>query len=111
MKHLISWLIASAVVMFALPWLAVTFVNSDSGMAVCFVLLFALNPIYAIICGSYAGKNVKQLWVLPLITAVFFLIGTWLLFDMGEKAFILYALIYLALGIAAMLISTTIKKR
>lgn len=34
-----------------------------------------------------------------------------LFFDMGEKAFILYALVYLLLGGAAMLISMFIKKK
>ena len=74
-KNIILWLAASAVVMLAFPWLAVTFVKGDAGMAVCF------------------------------------LIGTWIFFDMGETAFILYAAAYLALGIAAMLISVFIRKK
>ena len=52
----------------------------------------------------------KHLWSLPIISAVLFLIGTWVFFDMGETAFILYAVIYLALGIAAMLLSMFIGK-
>ena len=110
MKKLISWLIASSAVMLALPWLAVTFIKGDGGMAACFILFFALNPIYAITSGISAGKDLRTLWALPIITAVFFLAGTWLLFDMGETAFILYALIYLALGMAAMLLSAFITK-
>lgn len=45
----------------------------------------------------------KRLWSLPVISAALFLIGTWVFFDMGETAFILYAAVYLVLGIAAML--------
>ena len=41
-----------------------------------------------------SGKDMKHLWSLPIISAVLFLIGTWLFFDMGETAFILYAVIY-----------------
>ena len=52
----------------------------------------------------------KHLWSLPIISVVLFLIGTWVFFDMGETAFILYAVIYLALGIAAMLLSMFIGK-
>lgn len=111
MKKITPWLIASAVVMLAFPWLAVMFIKGDGGMAVCFILFFALNPIYAICAGAYAGKDVKRFWILPIITAVFFLTGAWLSFDMGEKAFILYALAYLLLGIIAMLISMFIKKK
>ena len=80
-------------------------------MAICFVLFFALNPIYAICVGAAAGRDGRKLWALPVITALLFLIGTWLFFDWREKAFVLYALIYLFLGIAAMLISMFIKKK
>ena len=111
MKKIIHWIIASAVIMLALPWLAVTFIKGDDGMAVCFILFFAWNPVYAIFAGVYAGKDIKRLWILPIITALFFLAGTWLFLDMGEKAFILYTLVYLFLGGAAMLISMFIKKK
>ena len=107
MKKMIPWIIASAVIMLVFPWLAVTFVKGDGGMAVCFILFFALNPIFA---GAQAGKDVKRFCALPMITAILFLAGTWLHFDMGEPAFFLYALIYLLLGAAAMLLSAFIRK-
>ena len=110
MKKMMPWIIASAVIMLVFPWLAVTFVKGDGGMAVCFILFFALNPIYAIFAGAQAGKDVKRFWALPMITAILFLAGTWLHFDMGEPAFFLYALIYLLLGAAAMLLSAFIRK-
>lgn len=97
--------------MFVFPWLAVTIIRSDAGMAACFILFFAVNPIYAIVSGIYAGKDLRTLWALPIITAVSFLAGTWLYFDMGETAFILYALIYLGLGTAVMLLSAVLKKK
>ena len=111
MKKLILWIIASTVIMLAFPWLAVTFIKGDGGMAVCFILFFVLNPIYVICAGVYAGKDKKRLWALPILTALFFLAGTWLFFGMGEKAFVLYALVYLFLGVIAMLISMFIKKK
>ena len=111
MKKIISWTIVSAVIMLVLPWLSVTFIKGDGAMAACFILFFCINPIYAICAGAYAGIDIKIFWILPIITALFFLAGTWLFFDMGETAFILYALIYLLLGMAAMLISMFIKKK
>ena len=110
-KNFILWLTASAVVILALPWLAVTLVKGDAGMAVCFLLFFAINPIYFVVAGIFAGKDMKHLWSLPVISAVLFLIGTWVFFEMGETAFILYAVVYLVLGIAAMLISMFIRKK
>ena len=75
MKKIFPWLIASAAILLALPWLAVTFVESDAGMAVSLFLFFVLNPIYAICTGAYAGRDVKRFWALPVITALFFLAG------------------------------------
>ena len=110
-KNIILWMAASAVVMLAFPWLAVTFVKGDAGMAVCFLLFLAVNPLYSVLIGAFAGKDVKHLWSLPVISAVLFLIGTWIFFDMGETAFILYAAVYLIIGIMAMLISMFIRKK
>lgn len=111
MKKMIAWLIASAAILLALPWLAVTFVENDAGMAVSLFLFFVLNPIYAICTGAYAGKDIKRFWALPVITALFFLAGAWWFFGMGESDFILYALVYLLLGMAAMLLSQFVRKK
>lgn len=110
-KNIILWVAASVAVMLALPWLAVAFVKGDAGMAVCLLLFFAINPIYFVAIGVFAGKDVKHLWSLPVTSAVLFLIGTWIFFDMGEMAFVLYAVVYLALGIVTMLISMIIRKK
>ncbi len=111
MKKLILWLAVSAAVMAALPWLAVTFIKGDGGMAACFILFFALDPLYAVISGIYAGKDIQKLWALPIVTALLFVAGSWLLFDIRERAFILYAFIYLVLGTAAMLVTFFMKKK
>lgn len=111
MKKIFPWLIASAAILLALPWLAVTFVKSDAGMAVSLFLFFVLNPIYAICAGAYAGRDVKRFWALPVITALFFLAGAWWFFELGESDFILYALVYLILGMAAMLLSQFVRKK
>ena len=111
LKGLMPWLLISAVIMLGLPWLAVTFVKGDGGMAVCFILFFAVNPVYAVVSGIYAGMDMQRMWALPVITAVLFLAGTWIMFDIGETEFILYALIYLGLGTGAMLISGAVKKK
>ena len=109
MKKLLVWMLVAAGIMLVLPWLTVTFVKGDIGMAICFLLFFAGNPVYAIISGAFAGKDIRALWAVPAITGLLFLAGTWLLFDPGETAFLRYALIYLALGSAAMLISHKIR--
>ncbi len=99
------WLAASAGIMILLPWLAVTFVRSDAGMAAVLMLFFLVDPGYCILAGFCAGKQIRCLWWLPMVCSGLFLAGTWLLFEMGEPAFLLYAGIYFAMGMGAMLLS------
>ena len=110
MKKLITWTMSAVLLMIGCPWLTVTFAGS-AGMVNCFILFFAINPLYSIVCGVFAGKDIKQLWALPVITAGLFLTGTWLCFEMGEPAFLMYCSYYLIIGIIAMLISAFINKR
>ncbi len=110
-KRIVLWAAVSAVIMLVLPWLAVTFVKGDAGMAVCFLLFYAVNPIYSLITGAFAGKHIKRLCSLPFILSVLYLLGVWIFFDMGEIAFIIYAVIYLILGILAMLVSMLIERK
>ena len=110
-NNFILWVMISMVIMLVLPWLAISFVKGDAGLAVCFILFFAVNPIYSVIMGVFSGKIIKSLWGMPVISAVLFLLGSWIFFSMGEKAFILYAGVYLILGIAAMAISMIIHRK
>ena len=105
-KKLIGWSIGSAAVMLLLPWAAVTFAKSDAGMAVVLILFFVIDPIYSIVLGIFAGKHMKEMWSLPVVTAALFLLGTWSFFGPGEDAFVLYAGIYLVIGLVSMLLSS-----
>ena len=104
-KNFTVWLMLSAAIMLFLPWSAVTFVKGDAGMAACFLLFYAVNPVYSILLGIASGKEIRQMWCQPILSSALYFMGTWIFFDMGETAFLLYAGIYLLLGMAAMLIS------
>lgn len=110
-KKPLFWLISSAGVMLLIPWLAVTFVRSDAGMSVMLLLLFCIDPGFCITAGYYAGKQIRRFWWLPGVSSGLFLAGSWLLFEMGEPAFLTYAGIYFALGMEAMLVSRLITVR
>lgn len=110
MKTFLRWFFSAAVLMIGFPWLAVSFAGS-AGMAVCFLLFYAVDPLFSAACGIAAGRNIRQLWMLPLVTAGLFLTGTWIFFEAGESAFRPYAGIYLAIGFAAMLIRAWICSR
>ena len=108
MKKFLFWTALAVVLMIGFPWLAVTFAG-DAGMAICFILFFAINPVFSAVCGVFAGREVRLLWPLPIITATLFLAGVWIFFDMGEPAFLIYCGGYLIIGGLATLISALIK--
>ena len=110
-KRLIFWLLSAAGVMLLLPWLTVTLVQSDAGMAAVLLLFFVVNPGFSMAAGYYAGKKIRYLWWVPAVTALLFLAGAWLCFEAGEPAFWTYAGAYFALGMEAMLVSRLITVR
>lgn len=110
MKKLVVWMIAAVLIMIGCPWLAVTFAGS-AGMAVCFLLFFTINPLFSAVCGIFAGKNIRQYWVLPIVTTGLFLAGAWLFFEMGETAFVIYGAGYLVIGVVAMLLNAMVEGR
>lgn len=109
MKKIRLWLLLTTMIMIVFPWLSVTFAKGDHGMAGCFILFYVLNPLYVIVSSIYAGKDMKELWMLPLMIALLFLLGTWMFFDHGEMAFVFYAVVYFVLGMLSMLISWIVK--
>ncbi len=111
MKKHALYTAATAFLMLALPGLTVRFVKGDAGMAVCFLLFFAVDPLWSAALGLFAGRDVKKRFFVPIIPAVLFLAGTRIFFDRGEKAFIFYAAVYLLLGTAAMLLSALLRKK
>lgn len=46
--------------MLGLPWLAITFVPADSGMAALLLIFFIINPAAAAASGIFAGKNISS---------------------------------------------------
>ena len=109
MKKLLIWTGAAAVLMLICPWLTVTFAGI-SGMAICFLLFYGVNPLFCAVCGVVAGQNIRRLWPLPILSPALFLAGVWLFFEMGEPDFLLYAACYLGLGTVCMLASAVVAR-
>ncbi len=104
-KIIITWIAVTVAVMFALPFVVARFASECSGMALCMILFFIVNPIYSAILGFRCGWGIHRMWNLPLVSSIAFLAGTWLFFDIMEVWFIIYASVYLIIGWTAMVIS------
>lgn len=110
-RNVACYLVSTAAVMVLLPWLTVKTVKSDAGFAVVLLLLFAVDPVWCAAAGTWAGKDCRRLWAVPLLSAALFVAGTWICFEPGETAFLLYGGIYLGIGLIAMGISHILQKR
>ena len=106
-----KWYLISLAVMFGLPWATVTFAPSDAGMAICFILFYAINPIFSVLIGAVAASGEENVWVLPCSSATMFIFGTWIFFDSREMIFIVYGCVYLAIGYSSMLVAKMIKRK
>jgi len=109
-KTLAAWIIAAAALMVLIPGLTVRFATT-AGMAICFLLFFYVNPVFALAGGVFAGFAPKERWFVPLIAPALYLLGCGLFFTVNEPAFWLYSGIYLLIGIIAMLICAWIRGR
>lgn len=92
------WLGVTVAVMFVLPFVVAKGASECAGMALCMVLFFVINPLYSAIIGFVSGKNLREMWSLPIVSAVAFLAGVWAFLDPGEAWFIAYAAVYLLTG-------------
>lgn len=110
-KIYVIWLVALAVIMFFLPWLADAFVSGNDALGVIFLLFFAVNPLCAAVTGAVSGTNVRAFWSMPLICAVMYLAAMWIFFEPGNTAFLLYAAAYLVIGGVFMAISWFITRK
>ena len=90
-----------AAVMLGLPWLSVRLIQGMEALAVCMMLFFCVDPLCAVFTGVTAGKHLRKLWWIPAVNALAFLAGTWICFEPGEPGFLLYAAVYLALGLVS----------
>lgn len=102
MKKTLILLGISVILFMICPWLTVLF-GGQNGMAICLIQFFVVNPLFFIIEGIFSGFTLKQHWWLPLASAAIYLLSTWILLEMGESAFITYAVLYLLVGAVAML--------
>ena len=109
MKKSICAILAILTVMFGLPWAAVTFADHDAGMAMAFLLFFAIDPAFSLCLGIYSGLAVRRRWFLPAVNGAAFLLGVWTVFDWGNPDFYGYAVAFLAIGLASMLAAAVVR--
>lgn len=101
MNRTLKLTIITVLVMMALPKVIAASAGSGA-MALMFILFYAGYPAYSAFIGWQAGKDIKKMWFLPVLSAGLFLLGAVLVFTPSEKLFYIYAAVYLVIGLLAM---------
>ena len=125
-KHvkLLLWTIITIVVMFALPIriILVTCVFNSSvtiNLTPMSVMVRYIAPVYSVIVGVVAGKEIKRCWILPLLSSVLFVITVWIFAILSDMLIDVYTLllftfgftVYLLIGMGSMLISSFVRNK
>ena len=96
-------IVTMLIVMFILPLIAVRIVSSDAGMALCFILFFAVNPLMVIALSVMAGTDIRKLWWMPFLAAVVFPVFFGIVVMELVMDLFVYSALYLAVGLLAMI--------
>ncbi len=90
-----------AAVMLFLPLLA-SFLPGKAVFAIAVLLFMAVDPLSALCIGIAAGRHIRRLWYVPLLTAALYWVGAALFITGGNTTIWVYAVAYLLIGTAAM---------
>lgn len=110
-KKLVFSIILSGVMMILLPFMTVDTSGTELGIASIYTNLYVVNPVYTLGIGIFAGTDREKLWSLPLITAVFFILGFGLIISFADILVYMYALCYLLTSTLAMFFIDFLLKR
>lgn len=110
---LLVWLILSMVLLYLLPCVGFTFVTSDKGVGTLVGMFIVIYNIYFIAMGIFAGKNLRKMWGLPIISYIMFVDSQLKFFEQRiYDPFIiatdLACLTFFATGVFAMLVTALV---
>ena len=104
-KKFWMYVFISVLFMSVLPLYTVKIAAGGAGLIGFIFLLLIVNPLYMVFLGFNCGKNIKQLWSIPLIASALFWIGAALFMEMSVDGCIIYFAIYIVAAYISMVTS------
>lgn len=113
LKRMIIILLMLVAVMFAVPLILLKAAKPDAQLFFILMMFFYVNPVFCILLGVNAAKDIKHFWYTPLLVAVMFWIFSSVIyrqiFPYGYSA--LYFIICLVSMLITVLIHYVIKNK
>ncbi len=110
MKKTLGLLVFTILLMVGCPYILSRMVDGSNGLALLFILLFMTNPVYSIMVGIAAGKDMLNCLYYPFVVAIIFVAGYMITFETTDMGLLVYAATYLLLGYISMFITYRIEK-
>lgn len=101
---------ANLVIMLLLPAVIISNSSSAAGMMICITMFFAVDPIFSFAAGLYAGLDIKNRWFTAAFPPLTFLLSARIVFGADASDFSVYAVVYTAIALPAMLFTFLVKK-
>lgn len=111
LKKILDLLVLTILLMYLCPFILAKMVNGSDGLALLFILLFFVNPIYSIMVGIAAGKDFYNSLYYPFVVPIIFVSGYMIVFETNDYGLLVYAGIYLLLAVTSMVITYLIEKK
>ncbi len=110
MKKTLGLLVFTILLMVGCPYILSRMVDGSNGLALLFILLFMTNPVYSIMVGIAAGKDLLNCLYYPFVVAISFAAGYMITFETTDMGLLVYAAGYLILGYVSMFITYRVEK-
>lgn len=110
-KKLIIIITIMFFVLFIVPLILVKLAKPHEFMGIMIMLFFCVNPIASVIINSLIGKDIKKLWLIPMLFCIVFLFSYWIVLKEIILDLMFYAGIYLIIGLVFMFISSFVAKK
>ena len=75
------------------------------------ILIMVIDPILSIFIGIIIGEDYKDLWYIPIIEILLFLLFFFITFEDVATEYLLFAIIYLTLSVTSIIITNLIQKK
>gem|GEM_PF-6769779 len=108
MKLTLKTLLLASILFIALPLIGVNYLPSDWGFPFILLTLYILNPTFFIYTGSLTGKNIKNNWLIPLLSLLILLVSTRLIYGTVQPVIVI---INVVVCVISVLVTHLIKKR
>lgn len=87
------------------PILLMRLTTQETGMGMMLFLLMLVNPLFCLMLGIVAGKDIYNSLYYPFIPLIIFVAAMTIFFDNFEMTFLVYGIVYFVITLVSMIVT------